>query len=315
MISSTSVVSRPTSTKPQRSRTFAEPHVLDPDVRQQRALRVPVEERRERGGRDAASPRRAVVPVADVALVLAPAADAADDLAVDDDRPADRGRVGTDLRVVRDEGVPVARRERRHLGRDGVELVLEQDRQVLERRRRAGTGPRVDPTAGRRRGRATRSAASAASNAAAGRDRAPRRPRGRRRSPRRRASPPRARAVGTPMASTSPRTRRRSRRARASRIRSGPSRGGRPGQAVEEPVDLLERQIGVDGHGRHAPIDHAGSPASIARRRPAPAERETVHLDQQPDQARAGGRGPRRSRRAPLVGRCPSRAARHAGST
>ena len=68
------------------------------------------------------------------ASFVAEAADAADDLVVHDDRATDQGRVGPDHGVVRHEGVPVARRERGHLVGDRVALVLEQDREVVERR-------------------------------------------------------------------------------------------------------------------------------------------------------------------------------------
>jgi hypothetical protein len=67
-------------------------------------------------------------------LFVAEASDAADDLVVHDDRATDQGRVGPDLRVVRHEGVPVARREHGYLVGDRVALVLEQDREVVERR-------------------------------------------------------------------------------------------------------------------------------------------------------------------------------------
>src|SRR4030095_1730769 len=73
-------------------------------------------------------------PVPHLALFVPEAADAADDLVVHDDGATDQGRVGPDLRVVRHEGVPVARREHGPLGGARVALVLEQDREVVEGR-------------------------------------------------------------------------------------------------------------------------------------------------------------------------------------
>jgi hypothetical protein len=68
-------------------------------------------------------------------LVVAPTHDPAHYLAVDDERPSDRRAIVAELRLVRNEGVPVPGRERRHLCSDGIRLMLEQDREVLERGR------------------------------------------------------------------------------------------------------------------------------------------------------------------------------------
>lgn len=110
------------------------PDVRDRNVGEQGALRDVVEEGGKRRGCDASPPHREVVPVAHLALLVAEAADATDDLVVHDDRATDQGRVGPDLRVIRHEGVPVARREHCHLVGDPVALVLKQDPEIVERR-------------------------------------------------------------------------------------------------------------------------------------------------------------------------------------
>jgi hypothetical protein len=100
----------------------------------------------DRRGGDPTAPVRAADPVPDLALVVAPTPDTAHDLAVDEDRPSDRRAIVAKLRVVRDEGVPVPGRERRHLRSDGIRLMFEQDREVLERRRAQREVHDVDPT-------------------------------------------------------------------------------------------------------------------------------------------------------------------------
>ena len=80
-------------------------------------------------------PVLAADPVPDLALVVAPTHDPAHYLAVDDERPSDRRAIVAELRLVRNEGVPVPGSERRHLCSDGIRLMLEQDREVLERGR------------------------------------------------------------------------------------------------------------------------------------------------------------------------------------
>jgi enoyl-[acyl-carrier protein] reductase I len=80
---------------------------------------------------DAPAPELASEPVADLApAVLHPAADIARYCAIRQNRLRDTGWIGADPGPMRCERPPVTRGKGRHLGRHGVELLLEQNRQV-----------------------------------------------------------------------------------------------------------------------------------------------------------------------------------------
>src|SRR5688572_19553253 len=90
------------------------------DVRVERAIALLVEEDLQRSRGDSPAPVLAADPVADLALAGdVEAADVAGHAAVEEDR-ASHALVGEDLRPVRDEGVAVAWRKRRHSRRLGV---------------------------------------------------------------------------------------------------------------------------------------------------------------------------------------------------
>src|SRR6185436_2957456 len=91
-----------------------------------------VQERREGARGEAPAPELAPDPVAHLAPPLEPEEDdIAGDVAVELDRPDDDARVAQDGTPVRHERVALPRRECGHPVRDGVPLVLEEDRKVL----------------------------------------------------------------------------------------------------------------------------------------------------------------------------------------